>query len=225
MAHVEDLAGPATVLLEDGEIVASLKVYPFTILVNGAPVPMGGVSAVSCLPEARRKGYVGQLLRYSLEKMREAGTPLSALYTPHPSLYRRYGWMTAAANLKYTWHPAGEAYNPGVGAGSPCDGRGLPPMAGCTSGSRPGDWPTNAASEWKEGFFRRYDDDRKPDVAVWYDEAGEPGGYLSYRAPDARGSIMAVSRPTGRTRGKLADTRPGDEIFFGPVEDPLAYAE
>jgi len=46
MKHLEEFAGPATVLLEDGEIVASLKVYPFTTLVCGAPVPMGGVSAV-----------------------------------------------------------------------------------------------------------------------------------------------------------------------------------
>jgi hypothetical protein len=35
---------------------------------------------------------------------------------------------------------------------------------------------------WKEAFFRPiYDPERKvSDVAVWYDEAGEPCGYLSY---------------------------------------------
>jgi len=102
--HIEEL-GPATVLLEDGEIVAALKVYPFTMLVNGAPIGMGGVSGVSCLPEARRKGHVGALLRYVLAEMRDRGQPLSALYTPHPALYRKYGYMVAAANLKFSFHP------------------------------------------------------------------------------------------------------------------------
>ena len=61
MQHIDDLSS-TTVLLEDGEIVASLKVYDFTMLIEGAPMQMGGVSGVSCLPEARRKGHVGALL-------------------------------------------------------------------------------------------------------------------------------------------------------------------
>jgi len=104
MRHIEEMAWP-TVLLEDGEIMATLRVYDFKMLVNGVPVPMGGVSSVACLPEYRRKGYVGMLLRHALEQMREAGQPLSALYTPHPPLYRKYGWMVAASNLKYEFNP------------------------------------------------------------------------------------------------------------------------
>ncbi len=243
MMHVEELAGPATVLLEDGEIVASLKVYPFTVLICGAPVPMGGVSAVSCLPEARRKGYVGRLLRHSIEEMHEAGTPLSTLYTPHPSLYRKYGWMTAASNIKHTWRPKRvSAYNPDAARGR---------AARVTEE----DWPLIASlyerysegrtgqllrSEqwWKEAFFRRiYDPERKvSDVAVWYGEAGEPCGYLSYassRDPGPAGSTQVAIREfvplngaayQGLIRFILTHDLADEIVWYGPIEDPLAYA-
>ena len=50
MRHIEEMAWPI-VLLDDGEIVATLRVFDFTVLMNGTPIPMGGVSAVACLPE------------------------------------------------------------------------------------------------------------------------------------------------------------------------------
>ena len=89
MSHVEQMGGSPLGLYEDGQMVACLRILPLAMLVNGASIPLGGVSAVACLPEHRRKGYVGQLLRHALAVMREQGQPLSALYTPHPSLYRR----------------------------------------------------------------------------------------------------------------------------------------
>ena len=63
--HVEEFANP-TVLLDDGKIIASLRVYDLAMLINGASVRMGGVSSVSCLPEHRRKGHVGRLLQHAL---------------------------------------------------------------------------------------------------------------------------------------------------------------
>ena len=241
MAHLEDLAGPATVLLEDGEIVASLKVYPFTIRISGALVPMGGVSAVSCLPEARRKGYVGQLLRHSLEKMRESGTPLSALYTPHPALYRKYGWMTAAGNLKFTWHPKRvSAYNPSAARGrvTRVTEEDWPLIAGIYERFSAGRTGQHLRSEkwWKEAVFRMvYDDDRKLyDVAVWYDDAGEPSGYLSYSSTrDPAGSTKVWLREfvpvtgaayQGLLRFLLTHDLADEIVWYGPAEDPLAYA-
>ena len=243
MMHVEELARPATVLLEDGEIVASLKVYPFTVLVNGAPVPMGGVSAVSCLPEARRKGHVGRLLRHALEKMRESGTALSALYTPHPALYRKYGWMTAASNVKYSWHPKRvTAYNPSAARGrvARVTEEDWPLIAGMYERYSEGRTGQHIRNEkwWKEAVFRRvYDEDRKvSDVAVWYDDSGDPCGYLSYvslRDPGPMGSTKIWLREfvplTGAAYqgllGFMLTHDLADEIFwYGPADDPLAYA-
>jgi predicted acetyltransferase len=241
MRHVEELAAPL-VLIEDGDIVASLRVYDFTMLVNGEPVRLGGVSSVACLPEYRRKGYVGMLLRHSLEQMRAAGQPLSALYTPHPSLYRRYGWMVAGANLKFSINPKHvAAYD-------------LSPVRGRAVRVTEEDQPVvedvyrryserrtgqHVRSErwWKEAFFRRiYDTDRKlADVAVWYGENGAPSGYMCYessRGPPPIGTSKMWLREfvalTGDAyQGLLRYTLSHDltdEIFwYGPVEDPLAY--
>jgi predicted acetyltransferase len=189
----------AFALYDDGEMAACLRVYPFSMRVNGASVPLGGVSSVACLPEHRRKGYVGRLLRHALADMRDRGEVLSALYTPHPSLYRRFGWMVAATSVTYTFDP--KQVSPHKSAR---------PAGGAYRVSNE-DWPTVAdiyqrftaprngyleRSElwWKEGIFHHMYDTkrRKRDVAVWADESGRPQGYVAYTA--------------------ISDHRPGPEI-------------
>jgi predicted acetyltransferase len=242
MRHVEELAHP-TVLVEDGEIVASLRVYDFTMLMNGSPVRMGGVSSVACLPEYRRKGHVGMLLRHALREMREKGRPLSGLYTPHPALYRRYGWMVAASNLKFTLNPKHVvAYNPSAVRGRAVriteeDQPVVEDVYGRFSERRTGQ---HVRSErwWKEAFFRRiYDTERKvADVAVWREEDGEATGYVCYEShrgppPMAAGKVwlrefvaLTGSAYQGLLRYALSHDL-ADEIFwYGAVDDPLAYA-
>jgi predicted acetyltransferase len=242
MRHVEELANPL-VFLEDGEIVASLRVYDFTMLVNGAPVRMGGVSSVACLPEYRRKGYVGMLLRHSLEQLREAGQPLSALYTPHPSLYRRYGWMVAAANLKFSLNPKHvSAYNPSAVRGRAVriteeDQPVVEDVFRRFNERRTGPL-VRSDRWWKEAFFRRiYDTDRKlADVAVWNAENGDPAGYVCYeshRGPPPMGTskvwlreFVALSGDAyqGLLRYLLSHDLTDEIFWYGSVEDPLAYA-
>jgi predicted acetyltransferase len=241
MRHVEELAAPL-VLIEDGDIVASLRVYDFTMLVNGEPVRMGGVSSVACLPEHRRKGYVGMLLRHSLEQMRAVGQPLSALYTPHPSLYRRYGWMVAGANLKFSINPKHvAAYNPEAVRGRALrvtedDQPVIEDVYRRYSERRTGQ-QVRSERWWKEAFFRRiYDTERKvADVAVWYGEDGAPSGYVcceSSRGPPPVGTSKMWLREfvaltgdayQGLLRYILSHDLTDEIFWYGPVEDPLAY--
>ncbi len=242
LRHIEEMA-PPVVLLEDGEIIASLRVYPFRMSVNGTMVPLGGVSSVACLPEYRRKGYVGELLRWALADMRERGVPLSALYTPHPNLYRRYGWMVAAANLKYSFHPKHvSAYN-----AAPVRGRAVrvteedwPAVAelyGRHSAGRTGQLERDERW-WKECFFRPiYDFDRKlSDVALWRGDGGGFTGYISYHAsrthgPAGKSSLwvrefvaLDGNAYTGLLRYLLSHDLTDEIWWHGPIEDPIAYA-
>ncbi len=89
----------------DGRLVAGMHILPFSMWINGAAPSMGGVSSVACLPEHRRKGHVGALLRQGLSDMRDRGQVLSALYTPHHPLYRRYGWEIASRAIRYSFAP------------------------------------------------------------------------------------------------------------------------
>ena len=188
MTHVESM-GPLLGLYEDGEIVACLRVFPLRMFIHGASIPLGGVCGVACLPEHRRKGYVGQLLRHSLAAMREDGQAISALYTPHPALYRRYGWMYASEGLFYRFKPKEIRL------------AGTEDAAGRARRLSDEEWPTlervyrEFASPrngyldrdehwWKEAVFHRlYDEKRRPnDVAVWEDGSGESKGYLVYHS-------------------------------------------
>ena len=99
---------------EDGRLVSCLGIAPFAMAANGGDLPFGGIGSVACLPEERRKGYVGKLLRRALELMRERGQVLSGLYTPHYALYRRFGWMVACHLLRYSFAPKDIALTPNV---------------------------------------------------------------------------------------------------------------
>jgi len=238
--HIERLANP-TVLLEDGEIVAALRVYDFTTRMNGAEIPLGGVSSVSCYPEHRRKGYVGRLLVDALTGMREKGQALSALYTPHPSLYRKFGYMTAASNLKYTWHPKRvHPYTKQRPSGKAVrvseDGwQMLEPVYQRFAARRTGAMRRTEAW-WREGVFRHmYDDGRNlRDVAVWYGSAGKAEGYAAYRNERIPGgkSVLTVAEfialtsdaYVGLLRYVLSHDLNDEVVWYGPIEDPLAYA-
>jgi predicted acetyltransferase len=89
----------------DGELQACTSSIPFELCLEGAKVPMGGVSGVATMPGYRRQGLVSALLQRTLERSREHGEPLSGLWTPHPALYRRYGWELSSDATMSTFSP------------------------------------------------------------------------------------------------------------------------
>jgi len=76
----------------DGEIVASLVLYPLLAWVRGQRLPVVGVGSVAVSPEHRRRGVGEALMRAALREMRQNGRALSALYAFRGSYYRRLGY-------------------------------------------------------------------------------------------------------------------------------------
>jgi predicted acetyltransferase len=167
----------------EGRLAAGMRVIPLTMRVNGASLAMGAVTGVACLPEYRRRGYVGALLKRSLTDMRERGQVVSALYTPHVALYRRHGWETAARYIRFSFAPK--------------DVKTLvrPPADGTFRRVTADDWETldglyeeYSASRnclilrpeawWRQSVFGRERD--TPDAALWEDGEGRPRGYVLY---------------------------------------------
>jgi len=242
MRHLEEMANPL-VLLEDSEIVACLRVFDFNMLVNGLAVRMGGISSVACLPEYRRKGYVGMLLRHALEQMREARQPLSGLYTPHPTLYRKYGWMVAASNLKYILNPKQIApYSTARVQGRAVrvteEDQPLVEQIFRRYSERRTGPVVRSERWWKEAFFRRIYDDKRglADVAVWREGDGAATGYVCYESdrgpPPFRLSkiwlrefvALTADAYQGLLRYMLSHDLTDEIFWFGPQDDPLAYA-
>lgn len=76
----------------DGQIVASLVLYPLTAYVRGQLVSMTGVGSVAVSPEHRRRGIGETLLRSMLREMRQRGSAISTLYAFRGSYYRKLGY-------------------------------------------------------------------------------------------------------------------------------------
>jgi len=244
MRHVEEMA-PATVLAQEGEIVACLRVLPLTVLIEGAPVALGGVSAVACLPEQRRRGHVGKLLRHALAEMKDRGQALSSLYTPHPALYRRYGWMVAGSAVRHVWHPKQVRPHAGsspAGRARRVDEASLPALEAVYSRFTAGRTGALVRSQewWREAVFRRlYDEHRVPnDVALWENGAGEPAGYVVYRTARERavdGSpvdrmfvaefvALEADAYLGLVRYLLAHDLASEIVWYAPPDEPFALA-
>jgi predicted acetyltransferase len=179
---------------DQGEMVAFMRVLPFAVRINGRGLPMGGVSFVATLPQHRRRGYVGRTLRHALGEMRDRGQSLSGLYTPHPALYRRFGWEIASGWRSISFPPKDVSL------------RAKPREPGSMRLAGADDWQqldrvyraycrerTGALHRpelwWREGVFGGLGPfgRQQLDAVVWSDAAGEPQGYLIYGQMSASG--------------------------------------
>jgi len=76
----------------DGQIVASLVLYPLTGWVRGARIPFTGIGSVAVSPEHRRRGIGEALLRAMLRELRSGAQAFSMLYAFRGSYYRKMGY-------------------------------------------------------------------------------------------------------------------------------------
>jgi len=181
---------------EDGEMTAMMPMLPFAMRINGRAIPFAAVGPVASSPLHRRKGHTGAMLRRSLEVMRERGQVLSGLYTPHPMLYRRYGWEIAAESRTYTFKP--KEFGSTV----------RPSTRGRLRSTRLDDWPA------LDAVYRRYSADRNGPLhrgEVWWKNAGLGGAnpqpfdaVLWEDAPGSGQGYVVYTQPNqGRDAGKI----------------------
>jgi len=76
----------------EGELVASLVLYPLHVWVRGERLPAAGIGSVAVSPEHRRRGVADVLLRATLRELRQRGDAFCLLYAFRSEFYRRYGW-------------------------------------------------------------------------------------------------------------------------------------
>jgi predicted acetyltransferase len=164
---------------------------PIPMRINGAALSFGAVGPVVTLPQHRRKGHVGALLTRSLAVMRERGQVWSGLHTPHPALYRRYGWEIASFRRAFRFAPkdVSLAAQPSERARArlllPDEWREADRLYRTHSARRNG--PLHRGEVWwREAIFGA--SDRAPaDAAIWHDGAGEAQGYIVYHQPPGGG--------------------------------------
>ncbi|MCI0855261.1 MAG: GNAT family N-acetyltransferase [Chloroflexi bacterium] len=173
---------------EDGEMTAFVRSIPFAARINGRGLSYAAVGPVVSLPQHRRKGHVGAILRQLLQNMRENGQVLSGLHTPHPTLYQRYGWEIASLWRTFKFPPKEIQF------------KSEPKERGYIRMLKADDWAQadhvyrqhsgkrNGALHrgevwWREAIFGSGFAPDPSDVALWEDASGEPQGYVVYVQP------------------------------------------
>lgn len=77
----------------DGDkLVSQIAIYPFEVNVHGKIFKMGGITGVGTYPEYANLGLMNDLIKMSLQKMRENKQWISYLYPYSIPYYRRKGW-------------------------------------------------------------------------------------------------------------------------------------
>jgi predicted acetyltransferase len=79
-------------VLENEELAAKLHLLPLASFFGETEYKMGGLAGVATYPEFRRKGYVRELIKFTLEYMNENGFSISMLHPFSVPFYRKYGW-------------------------------------------------------------------------------------------------------------------------------------
>ncbi|MBI1798265.1 MAG: GNAT family N-acetyltransferase [Candidatus Eisenbacteria bacterium] len=90
----------------DGQVVASLVLYPFTAFVRGQRVPLTGIGSVAVSPEHRRRGVGEALMKAAIRDMRQHGDALSILYPFRDSYYRGLGYGVIEVGHQLAFAPA-----------------------------------------------------------------------------------------------------------------------
>lgn len=221
---------------EGAELAAMMRVLPYAMRLNGGAIMTGIVSPVASSPLYRRRGHAGAMLRRSLEQMRERGQWLSALYTPHPALYRRYGWEIAADERVYNFKPkdltltAARTQRGRLRAVKPEGWQQLASIYDAYAAGRNGPlvrdelWWQNWVVETWAGPV---------EALVWETDNGAPEGYMLYvdpaRPPDRNAGKFVVSELVSLSGDAYLnliaciaqqDIRE-EAVFYAPSDDPL----
>ncbi len=103
LTYVANTVGLAS--FEDSQPQTSCSVLAMTENVRGRILPMGGIGGVASFPQARRKGYVRDMLAFGFRMMHERGDAVSTLYPFRDSFYERLGYAEMHKNRFTTIKP------------------------------------------------------------------------------------------------------------------------
>jgi predicted acetyltransferase len=167
----------------DGNLAAATTILSLEVYVDGNVFAMGGIAFVANYPEHRRQGMIGKLLTHCLQVMKENGQTISLLNPFLYSFYRKYGWEYFSEyiinHLKTSDLPK------------------FPDTKGVVRRKKAGE--LQEAAEIYDSFAKLYNGmllrseswwqkhvlKKTPgDVAVYYNEANIPRGYLLYSIRD-----------------------------------------
>ncbi len=171
----------------DGKMAATMGVFPFTVRLNGAPVKMGGVTAVGTLPQYRRQGLLRGIMQQGFETMRERGQSIAILWASMGAIYQRFGYGLVSSQVNYTFDPRVAGFESGP-----------EPTGAVSLESKDDAWPIikqlyiqwcqprnlqihRATALWEANVFRPRKKGEPVFIGVYRNGDGEARGHIVYR--------------------------------------------
>ncbi|WP_242824164.1 GNAT family N-acetyltransferase [[Clostridium] dakarense] len=92
-----------TVVVDEGEeIVSSLQLNQYKLILNDKVYDSSYVVGVSTLPQVRGRGYMRNIMKFTLKELYEKDQLISILMPIDYRLYRQYGYEHCYDQLEYT---------------------------------------------------------------------------------------------------------------------------
>ena len=88
-----------------GRVVSCLTLLHTRLSFHGTEIPMGGIRHVATHPEEQNRGYAGELVRDSLQRMSAQGMPLSVLFPFSFRYYRKFGYELGGNHCHFWCRP------------------------------------------------------------------------------------------------------------------------
>jgi predicted acetyltransferase len=174
-------------IMEGEELAAKLHLLPLEVYLGEATLKMGGIAGVATYPEYRRSGYVKEMLTFLLETMKQEGYSVSMLHPFSVAFYRKYGWELFSSRLKASLksedlvmkkHVSGKIKRYQKDAHSSEIEDMYSQFAKQFSGML-----VRETSWWQESIYDELT------AAVYYNEAGEPKGYMLYEVKNSKMTV------------------------------------
>ena len=204
------------------DIVGTAGALTFRMTIPGGVAATAGVTAISVLPSYRRRGILSGLMRRMLTDARDRGEAVAALFASEASIYRRYGFGIATAELDLTIRRgegvmleqamAGQGPAPRLRIAEPKDA--VPELAKVFDFILPA----------RPGMLAR--DDRWWDYVLWDPEHRRSGGsplrcVIAEDATGPRGYALFSGKPEWDDHGIPSGTLQVGELM---ATDPAAYS-
>lgn len=174
----------------DGRMAGVMGVFPFTVRLNGAPVAMGGVTAVGTLPSHRRQGLLRRIMADGLAVMRERRQAYAILWASMGAIYQRFGYGLASTSVNYDFDPRYVAFTsqaPAPGSVELMNKEDAFPIIKqlYIQHATPRNlYIHRSVPLWEAGPLRPPKKGEPLYIAVYRDPSGEPRGYLIYTAAE-----------------------------------------